>query len=93
MLETAYGIARSKRRSPGTDGISFEEIESSENGVGNLIDEIERELKTKKYRSGPLLRVYIPKPNGKLRPLGIPNLQTQCCTTNLCRYIHERIYL
>jgi RNA-directed DNA polymerase len=72
VLETAYARIRANNGSAGSDNVSFESIEEEEDGPRRLIDQIEKELKDKTYKSSPIRRVYIPKTNGKLRPLGIP---------------------
>ena len=72
VLETAYARIRANKGSAGIDNITFEMIEEEENGPRELIDQIEKELKDKSYKPKPIKRVYIPKANGKLRPLGIP---------------------
>jgi RNA-directed DNA polymerase len=71
VLEAAYKKTRSNKGSAGGDGVTFESIESSDKGVTGYIDEIEQNLKTRSYRPKPVSRTYVPKPNGKLRPLGI----------------------
>ena len=74
-LEMAYKIARTKGKGAGIDGVTFKEIESNADGVKRLLDEIEKELKERSYRPQAVRRQYVPKPNGKLRPLGIPCLK------------------
>lgn len=71
-LEAAYKIARTKGKGAGIDGVTFKKIESSADGVNRFVDDIEKDLKDRTYRPQPVRRQYVPKPNGKLRPLGIP---------------------
>jgi RNA-directed DNA polymerase len=61
-----------KNKSPGIDGITVSEYE--EQLDENIADLIAR-LKSKKYKPKPVKRVYIPKPNGDKRPLGIPAVE------------------
>ena len=72
VLEAAYTRIRANNGSAGIDNISFKDLEKEADGKINLINQIEQELKTKCYKPLPVKRVYIPKANGKLRPLGIP---------------------
>src|SRR3990172_10876169 len=61
-----------KNKSPGIDGITVNEYE--EQLDENLADLVAR-LKAKQYKPKPVKRVYIPKPNGDKRPLGIPAVE------------------
>jgi retron-type reverse transcriptase len=70
VLLEAYRRCRANRGAPGVDGESFEDIEAQ--GLASWLQRLRQELRTKQYRCGPLLRVWIPKANGGQRPLGIP---------------------
>ena len=73
ILWRAWKEVRENKGSAGIDGITFEMIE--EYGVEEYLLDIQEDLKNKKYRPKPVKRVYIPKPDGKQRPLGIPTIR------------------
>lgn len=79
VLAHAYALAKANGGAPGPDRKTFEDIE--EQGREALLNELHEELKTKRYRPGPVRRVYIPKLNGGERPLGIPNIRDRVVQT------------
>jgi group II intron reverse transcriptase/maturase len=69
----SYRRVKANAGKPGVDGKTFETIE--EQGIENYLRELQAELKEERYKPSPVLRVYIPKPNGDKRPLGIPTIR------------------
>jgi len=79
FLAHAYAQCRSNRGAPGVDGQDFADIE--EYGLERWLGELALALKEETYRPAPIRRVYIPKANGKLRPLGISTLRDRVAMT------------
>ena len=79
ILAHAWAQCRSNKGAPGVDGQDFEDIEAY--GVQRWLGELALALRQETYRADPIRRVFIPKANGKLRPLGISTLRDRVSMT------------
>lgn len=79
ILYQGWQQVKANQGSAGIDRQTIEDIEFY--GVEKLIVEIQEELKQGKYNPPPVRRVYIPKANGKERPLGIPTVKDRIVQT------------
>jgi RNA-directed DNA polymerase len=79
VLAFAYECCKANGGAAGIDGQTFENIE--EYGVKRWLDELTQELKSRTYQPQPVRRVYIPKPDGKQRPLGVPAIKDRVAQT------------
>ena len=89
ILMQAYVQCRSNRGAPGVDGQDFDAVETY--GVQRWLAELALSLREETYRPDPIRRVFIPKANGKLRPLGISTLRDRVCMT-AAMLVLESIY-
>ncbi|MBT7915274.1 group II intron reverse transcriptase/maturase [Candidatus Bathyarchaeota archaeon] len=89
ILWRAWQEVRANGGAAGVDGVSIEEVERQ--GVESFLQTLETDLKAKRYRPQPVLRVYIPKPDGRQRPLGIPTVRDRV-VQQACRIVVEPLF-
>jgi RNA-directed DNA polymerase len=79
VLMFAYQRSKAKGGAAGVDGVTFAEIEAY--GRERWLDELAEVLRNKQYLADAIRRVYIPKPDGKQRPLGIATIKDRVVQT------------
>jgi RNA-directed DNA polymerase len=75
VLEAAWSLVLKNDGAAGVDGVSCQDVLNASEGVAGFLQALQEELRTKTYRPQAVKRVYIPKPDGRQRPLGIPTVK------------------
>ena len=91
VLWAAWEKVRANGGEAGLDGVSIEAIEKDAAGPQELVNTVHQELRTKTYKPKAVRRVYIDKPDGSKRPLGIPTIRDRVVQT-ACLLILEPIF-
>lgn len=81
VLWAAWAQVAGNDGAPGVDGVTIDQIANSPGGPELLVETLHQELRTKTYRPDAVLRVLIPKPDGRMRPLGIPTIRDRVVQT------------
>jgi RNA-directed DNA polymerase len=87
ILRQTWEEVRRHGGSAGEDGVTIADVERE--GVEQFLCQIEQDLKAGSYRPRPVLRVYIPKVDGRQRPLGIPTVRDRV-VQQACKLICDR---
>jgi group II intron reverse transcriptase/maturase len=89
ILWRAWEEVRRNGGSAGVDGVTIEAVERE--GVEQFLYQIGQDLKAGTYRPQPVKRVYIPKPDGRQRPLGIPAIRDRVIQ-QACKIVIEPVF-
>lgn len=89
VLREAWKKVKAKNSAPGVDNQTVEDVENY--GVEKYLNELGEELRKQTYQPKPIKRIYIPKANGKLRPIGIGCIKDRIAQM-VCKLIIEPIF-
>src|SRR5664279_1312187 len=89
VLRRAWEEVRRNGGRAGIDGVTIEDVERE--GVEQFLGKIEQDLKAKKYHPQAVRRVYIPKSDGRQRPLGIPAVRDRVVQM-ACKIVIEPVF-
>ena len=93
--ENLYRAIRAVKKNKGAPGIDKMSVDELNDYFTNHKEEIKASIMNKTYRPNPVKRVYIPKPNGSKRPLGIPTVVDrviQQCAAQVLSEIYEPLF-
>ena len=85
----AYRQCRANKGVAGVDGVTFADIEQQ--GLDLWVEQVSQMLSSREYVPQPVMRVYIQKPDGGQRPLGIPTIRDRVVQT-ACKIVIEPIF-
>lgn len=86
-LMSSWQQVAKNRGSGGVDGVTIDTFKSKEQeNIAKLMDK----LKSKTYKLTPVRRVYIPKKNGKMRPLGIPTIEDRIVQQSVVNVLNPK---
>jgi RNA-directed DNA polymerase len=89
ILWRAWQEVRVNGGAAGIDGVTIEAVER--HGAEPFLEQIRQDLRAGTYRPQPVLRVYLPKPDGGQRPLGIPTVRDRV-VQQACKLVIEPIF-
>ncbi len=81
ILEDALQKVMANKGGPGVDGMRVETLKDNKELREQFLQQLEKDLRDKTYQPHPIRRVYIPKPDEKTRPLGIPTVRDRVVQT------------
>jgi RNA-directed DNA polymerase len=81
VLEAAFWQVAANGGAPGVDGVRVKDLAGDDEQREQWLARLENDLRGKGYRVSPVRRVYIPKADGKTRPLGIPTVRDRVVQT------------
>ncbi len=89
VLREAWRMVRAKDSAPGVDNQTVADVENY--GVEKYLQELSEELRKQTYTPQAIKRIYIPKANGKQRPIGIGCVRDRIAQM-VCKLIIEPIF-